>query len=61
MSNSGCIGDITEPIHYNDEMEKYIIKLYHDATFQIIINIICLNIIYIIFGIIVNTFAKMRD
>jgi len=58
MRNGGGVGDITEPVHYNDEMEKYIIKLCHDATFQIIINIICLNII---FGIIVNTFAEMRD
>ena len=58
MRNGGGVGDITEPVHYNDEMEKYLIKLCHDATFQIIINIICLNII---FGIIVNTFAEMRD
>lgn len=34
------------------------VKLMHDATFQIVINIICLNII---FGIIVNAFANLRD
>mmetsp|Transcript_11845 Transcript_11845/g.18237 ORF Transcript_11845/g.18237 Transcript_11845/m.18237 type:complete len:236 (-) Transcript_11845:34-741(-) len=58
MRNGGGIGDITEPIHFNDETEKYLFKLVHDASFQIIINIICLNII---FGIIVNTFAQLRD
>ena len=36
----------------------YMVKLVHDATFQIVINIICLNII---FGIIVNAFASLRD
>lgn len=58
MRNGGGLGDITEPIHYADETEKYLFKLVHDMTFQIIINIICLNII---FGIIVNTFAQLRD
>lgn len=58
MRNGGGLGDITEPINYLDETEKYLFKLVHDASFQIIINIICLNII---FGIIVNTFAQLRD
>ena len=39
-------------------MEKYLFKLVHDASFQIIVNIICLNII---FGIVVNSFAELRD
>jgi len=39
-------------------MEKYFFKLVHDMTFQIIVNIICLNII---FGIVVNSFAELRD
>ena len=58
MRYGGGIGDMTEPVHYNDEKEKYLFKLVHDSSFQIVINIICLNII---FGIIVNAFATLRD
>lgn len=58
MRNGGGIGDVTVPVHYLDQMEKYLFKLVHDMSFQIVINIICLNII---FGIIVNTFAQLRD
>ena len=58
MRFGGGIGDITLPVHYNDDLEKYLFKLVHDASFQIVINIICLNII---FGIIVNSFATLRD
>ena len=58
MRYGGGIGDMTEQVHYNDEMDKYLFKLVHDSSFQIVINIICLNII---FGIIVNAFATLRD
>ena len=58
LRNGGGVGDITEPVHFNDETEKYLFKLAHDASFQIIVNIICLNII---FGIVVNSFAELRD
>jgi hypothetical protein len=58
LRNGGGIGDTTEPIHYNDLTETYFFKLCHDATFQIVVNIIGLNII---FGIIVNSFAELRD
>jgi len=54
----GGVGDLTVPAHYLNDIEKYGFKLFHDATFQIVINIICLNII---FGIIVNSFATLRD
>lgn len=54
----GGSGDITEPIHFNDEPEKYGFKFVHDFLFQVLINIICLNII---FGIIVNSFATLRN
>lgn len=33
LRNGGGIGDITEPIHYNDLTELYLFKLVHDATF----------------------------
>ena len=33
MRNGGGIGDITEPIHFNDETEKYLFKLMHDMSF----------------------------
>jgi len=53
-------GDITEPVQYLDDTDtcNYQIKLKHDATFQNIINIICFMVIS---GIIVNTFAQLRD
>lgn len=54
----GGIGDITEPIHYNNMREHYFVKLAHDASFHIIVKVIMLNVL---FGIIIDTFAKMRD
>ena len=54
----GGIGDITEPIHYNDATEHYAVKLAHDATFHIIVKVILLNVL---FGIIIDTFAQLRD
>jgi hypothetical protein len=54
----GGIGDVTEPIHYNDEMEHYGVKLFHDATYHIIVKIIMLNVL---FGIIIDTFALLRN
>jgi hypothetical protein len=54
----GGIGDIKIPVHYNDEPEKYLVNLLHDSSYQIVINVVCLNII---FGIIVSSFAELRD
>lgn len=54
----GGIGDITEPIHYLDDTEKYYVKLAHDATFHILVKVILLNVL---FGIIIDTFAQLRD
>lgn len=54
----GGIGDVTEPIHYNNAREKYWFKLVHDASFHIIVKVILLNVL---FGIIIDTFAQMRD
>lgn len=58
LRNGGGIGDATQPVHFNDDPQKYGFKLAHDATFQVVVNIISLNII---FGIIVNQFAMLRD
>jgi len=54
----GGIGDVTEPIHYNDETEYYTLKLFHDATFHVLVKIILLNVL---FGQIIDTFAQLRD
>lgn len=54
----GGIGDITENIHFNDEREKYFVKLAHDASFHIIVKVIMLNVL---FGQIIDTFATLRD
>jgi hypothetical protein len=53
----GGIGDYTESVNYKTENSKYFIKLIHDASFHILIKIIMLNIV---FGIIIDTFAKAR-
>lgn len=54
----GGIGDYTESINYRDERDKYFVKLFHDASFHILVKVILLNIL---FGIIIDTFAQMRD
>ena len=54
----GGIGDVTEPIHFNDQREIYLVKLFHDFHFHIVVNVIMLNVL---FGIIIDTFAMLRD
>lgn len=54
----GGIGDVTEPIHWNDQGEIYLVKLFHDFSFHIVVKIIMLNVL---FGIIIDTFAMLRD
>lgn len=54
----GGIGDYTEAVHYEDEPEKYGVKLWHDASFHIFVKVILLNIL---FGIIIDTFAQLRE
>jgi len=54
----GGIGDITEPIHFGNMNETYYVKLAHDASFHIIVKVILLNVL---FGIIIDTFAQLRD
>ena len=58
LTLGGGIGDYTEAINYHDEPAKYFVKLGHDASFHILVNVILLNIL---FGIIIDTFAKMRE
>ena len=54
----GGIGDVTEPIHWNNMREKYFVKLAHDASFHIIVKVIMLNVL---FGQIIDRFAILRD
>lgn len=58
LTLGGGIGDYTESINYRDETSKYFVKLFHDASFHILVKVILLNIL---FGIIIDTFAKMRE
>lgn len=58
LTLGGGIGDYTESINYRDEIDKYYVKLAHDASFHILVKVILLNIL---FGIIIDTFAKMRE
>jgi hypothetical protein len=54
----GGIGDWTEPVHYIDETEFYLVKLMHDMSFLITIKVIMLQVL---FGQIIDTFASLRD
>lgn len=58
LRTDGGIGDITESIHFNDEREKFFVKLAHDSSFHIVVKVIMLNVL---FGIIIDTFAQLRD
>ena len=58
LTLGGGIGDYTESINYRDDTAKYFVKLGHDAMFHILVKVILLNIL---FGIIIDTFAKMRE
>ena len=57
LRQGGGIGDITKPITYTDKW-KYFTKLAFDSSFHIFIIVILLNIF---FGIIIDTFAQLRD
>jgi len=58
LRSDGGIGDSTKVIHYLDLTEHYFVKLFHDATFHILVKVIMLNVL---FGIIIDTFAQLRD
>lgn len=53
----GGMGDYTEPIHYNDT-ERYAVSWVIDISFFLIVKIILYNIL---FGIIIDTFAQLRE
>jgi len=54
----GGIGDYTEQLHYLDATQKYGLKLFHDSTFHLAVKVVLMNIL---FGIIIDTFATMRE
>jgi hypothetical protein len=58
ISLDGGVGHYTEPVHYADEVQKFGVKLGLDFSFHIAVKVILLNIL---FGIIVDTFASMRE
>jgi inositol 1,4,5-triphosphate receptor type 3 len=58
ISLDGGVGHYTESVHYKDEMQKFALKLGLDSSFHILVKVILLNIL---FGIIVDTFASMRE
>ena len=57
LRNGGGIGDAALPENFHNSKE-YHTKFLYTATFQIVIIIIMLNIV---FGIIIDTFAELRD
>lgn len=57
LRNGGGIGDSTLPIAY-EKKEKYFIKFAYDCTYHLLIIIVMINIL---FGIIIDTFARKFD
>jgi hypothetical protein len=57
LRNGGGIGDILKPDSYNNRVH-YFSKLLFTFTFHIIVIVVMLNIL---FGIIIDTFAQLRD
>lgn len=58
LRNGGGIGDSTQAIDPMNETSEYVAKFFFDIVFFVFINVISLNII---FGIIIDTFADMRQ
>ena len=54
--NGGGVGSIIYPAHIEDEY--YSMRIIFDLSFFIIVVVI---VLHIIFGIIVDTFAELRD
>ena len=58
LLNGGGIGDAVRVESYVTDQPKYMAKLLYNFTFQLIVLIMLLNIV---FGIIIDTFAQLRD
>lgn len=58
MLKGGGIGDVTQQINYEEDLQLYWIKFASDVGFFVIVKIIISNIL---FGIIIDTFAQLRD
>ena len=54
----GGIGDALQPPPFYTDLTYYSERFFFDVSFFLMINIIWLNII---FGIIIDTFAELRD
>ena len=54
LTLGGGIGDYTEAINFANNTDKYYVKLFHDASFHVVVNVIMLNILA---GIVIDTFA----
>ena len=57
LRSGGGIGDATLPITY-DNNEMFFVKFAFDCSFHILVIIVMVNIL---FGIIIDTFAQLRD
>jgi len=59
MRSSGGIGDQMIRMEYNPtNMERYYVRYFYDISCFISLNLIMLNVI---FGIIIDTFAQLRN
>lgn len=57
LRNGGGIGDAIKPETFS-ETESYLSKFFYTFTFHLIVILVMLNIV---FGIIIDTFAQLRD
>jgi len=57
LTLGGGIGDYTEAQNYKNTQD-YFVKLFNDASFHVVVNIIMLNILA---GIVIDTFAQLRN
>lgn len=55
--STGCVGDVMMRVSFSNKLH-YFFRWLYDITIYIIINIIFLNVL---FGVIIDTFAEMRD
>jgi hypothetical protein len=58
LRNGGGIGDASVPVDPLSDEGRYMAKFFFDVVFFFLVNVISLNII---FGIIIDTFADMRQ
>ena len=58
LRSGGGIGDALEFANFDEKPKNYYYRVVFDLVFFLVITIILLNVV---FGIIIDTFAQLRD